>query len=238
MGSESWQAFYKGDLQGVYSLLVVPALFLVFWAVRGHWRARPDEGRDSRFLRVYLLLFAVETLIDPLATGPLLRHLDLGGGFATAVGLLFVLLGDFRVFWLVFALSESERGPGAAGLRALAFTPIVAVSAFALQSALGAAFGELPAQVLWLSHEVLFVGMALYLRNVVVTRAHGQTLARVRGLRRAAGYVALYYGLWATSDVLILFGVDLGWLLRAVPNQLYYAFWIPWVYGVLGRDEG
>ena len=50
MGSESWQAFYKGDLQGVYSLLVVPALFLVFWAVRGHWRARPDEGRDSRFL--------------------------------------------------------------------------------------------------------------------------------------------------------------------------------------------
>ena len=41
------------------------------------------------------------------------------------------------------------------------------------------------------------------------------------------GYVAAYYSLWASADVLILFEVDAGWLVRCVPNQLYYAFTVP-----------
>ena len=54
---------------------------------------------------------------------------------------------------------------------------------------------------------------------------------RRRGLQAVAGYVALYYALWALADVLILvFGLDAGWLLRVVPNQLYYAFWLPFVW--------
>ena len=43
-------------------------------------------------------------------------------------------------------------------------------------------------------------------------------------------YVLVYYGLWASADVLILSGVDAGWLLRVVPNQLYYALWTAFVY--------
>jgi len=49
-------------------------------------------------------------------------------------------------------------------------------------------------------------------------------------LRDALAYLALYYALWAGADVLIqIAGLDVGWLLRVVPNQLYYAFWIPFV---------
>ena len=45
-------------------------------------------------------------------------------------------------------------------------------------------------------------------------------------------YVALYYALWATADVLIMAGQDVGWALRMVPNQLYYAFYLPVVYAL------
>ena len=41
---------------------------------------------------------------------------------------------------------------------------------------------------------------------------------------------AIYYALWAVADVLILAGRDVGWALRIVPNQLYYAFWVPVVW--------
>ena len=35
--------------------------------------------------------------------------------------------------------------------------------------------------------------------------------------------MVLYYGLWATADLLILgTGSDLGYLLRMLPNLLYY----------------
>jgi hypothetical protein len=57
-------------------------------------------------------------------------------------------------------------------------------------------------------------------------------------LQRCASFVVVYYGLWATSDLLILGGLDAGWLLRAVPNQLYYAVWIPFVYLTLDDDAG
>ena len=44
------------------------------------------------------------------------------------------------------------------------------------------------------------------------------------------GYLAAYYGLWAAADVLILSGVDAGWPVRLVPNQLYYGFFVPFVW--------
>jgi len=238
MGFESWHAFYTSDLQGVYALLVLPALFLLFWIATGRWRARTDEGRSERFLRVYLLIFCVETLIDPIATGLLPRAVDLGAGLATGLGLLFVLLGDFRVFWLVFSLSEPERPFAASTRRALLFTPVVAISAFGLTSGFGAVFASVPDQVLWLTHELLFVAMALYLRGRVIAGATTIAPARRAALQRCASFVVVYYGLWASSDLLILAGLDAGWLLRALPNQLYYAVWIPFVYFALGRDAG
>jgi hypothetical protein len=61
----------------------------------------------------------------------------------------------------------------------------------------------------------------------------GRTSIPPRGAFLGAlfGYSAAYYALWLTADVLIvLAGLDLGWAIRMVPNQLYYAFWTPFVY--------
>jgi hypothetical protein len=219
LGFESWQAFYRSDLQSVILLLVAPALLLGFLLTSG--RRRVATTSAARFVYGYALVFGVETLVDPIATGPLVRALALPVPAATATGLLFVLLGDFRVFLLIFHLADGARDIRAALLRAGLWTPVVPVSAFAITSVLRATLGELPDQVLWLVHEVLFVGMALWLRKL---SAHD-----VR-LRRAATYVAVYYALWAAADVAILSGLDAGWLLRVLPNQLYYAFWVPFVY--------
>jgi hypothetical protein len=49
-------------------------------------------------------------------------------------------------------------------------------------------------------------------------------------------YVTLYYGLWALSDTLwITTSLDAAWLLRMVPNQLYYAFFVPFVWWACSR---
>ena len=50
-------------------------------------------------------------------------------------------------------------------------------------------------------------------------------------LRGICAYVAAYYAIWAGSDLLILLGgLDFGWATRAVANQLYYAFFVPFAW--------
>lgn len=212
-----WEVFYRNNWVELYSLWVIPALFLV-WAL---W-AGPGRGARSwrgHFVHLWALVFAVETLLDPIATGPLVAEAP--ASVATGVSLLFVLIGDFRVLLLVLYLGEPGVGLGRSALRALAFTVAVPVSAWASANLLEVLLGPLSQQVVWLCHELLFVALALWLR------------ARCRGERQLAEvlvFVAVYYALWAISDALILGGVNQGWLLRILPNQLYYAFFVPYVY--------
>jgi hypothetical protein len=223
---------YLSDLQSVWAMELVPLLYLA-------WRAlfadppekRPITGaqRIAWFVDRYAIVFAFETLIDPLATGPLLRALGLADGpLGTAVMVLFVLLGDFRVYLLVFALLALAAGRTwqSALPRAALWTLLVPAIALPLNALLRRALPQLDPNSVWLVYETTFTVVALLLR------AHAAAAPpRVRGaLRAVLGYVALYYALWALSDVLIqFFALDVGWLLRIVPNQLYYAFWIPFV---------
>ncbi len=230
MAAESWDAFYHSDLQGLYALLVAPALFLVYRIVG----REPGEtaSPSDRFVRVYALVFCLETLLDPIATGPLTRVAELGESASTAVMLLFVLLGDFRVFLPVLFLTRPGAGfSSALGWSAL-LTTIVPVSAYAIYFMLGLLVEDLHGQVLWIVYEIEFVVMALVLRGrVIPQRLAGANPQVGAALRRATAFAAGYYGLWVASDLLIVgAGLDVGWLLRAVPNQLYYAFWIPFFY--------
>ena len=85
----------------------------------------------------------------------------------------------------------------------------------------------------WVIYEVSFMLLALGIR---AGRMPG--LASIRAgtaqspyLRGVCGYVAIYYALWASSDLLILLGgLDFGWATRAIANQLYYAFFVPFVW--------
>lgn len=228
VGSESWQAFYDAGWQWPWALLVVPFGYLLFRAAAGAPRggAVPEQ---ARFVSGYLLLFAVETMLDPIATGPLAKAIGVDAA-ATALGLVFVLLGDFRVYWLVLFLVAPGVGIARSTGRAAALTALVPVLAFGVKAALDAALGGVPDQVLWLVHETAFVAMALFLARSFVPSRLGRDGPRSDFLRAALGYVAAYYALWAAADVLILTGFDEGWAIRLVPNQLYYAFFVPFVH--------
>jgi len=210
----SWQEFYYGAWQAPWALLVAPFAFLVFRGVA----AAPGAGAapEARsFVIAWSWIFVLETMLDPVATGPLAEALG-GGAAATALGLAFVLLGDFRIWWLVFGLAAPRRGLAPA----LLATAAVPVAAWLVVRALGLGFGPLPGQTLWLVHESAFVALAALASRRLSSRFARAVLA----------FAAVYYALWAASDVLILAGVDEGWLIRCVPNQLYYGLTVPFVW--------
>jgi hypothetical protein len=231
---ESWRQLYQSDLQAVWAVWLVPALFLLHLG-RTWRRGGPSvEPRAAGFMRAYALVFALETMLDPFAGGPLLRWLGLADGvLATSVMVTFVLLGDFRVFLLVLRLAAPEaRGLASVAVEAALWTLVVPVVAVGVEAGVRALAGELPSQSIWLVYELAFLAMALVLRGVVVPARVAAERSRLRAyLRAVTAYVAVYYALWATADLLILVGgLDAGWALRIVPNQLYYAFYVPLVY--------
>lgn len=225
----TWRDLYQSDLQSVYALWIVPALFLLYWVARPRERAPGVEPLRADFARYYAIFFAIETLLDPFATGLVSRWVGLGDPLATYLVILFVLLGDFRVFLLVFAVLGSRTGLPSIAVRACRWTLVVPIFAWGTTRLLEGAVGELPAQTIWIVYELGFLALAIFLELVTIDRrADGQRARYLRGLAR---YVALYYALWASADLLITVGgFDWGWALRVIPNQLYYAFWIPFAY--------
>jgi len=205
----SWHDFYGASWQQPWALLLAPFAFLV-------WRALAAPPRDGAapearsFVVAWGTLFALETMLDPIATGPLAQALG-SPRASTALGVGFVMLGDFRVWWLIFWIDR----PTGAALRALAPTLGVPIAAWLVSLTL-----PLPEQALWLLHESLFIAVAFLFSRRLAGRFERAVLA----------YAGVYYALWAAADVLILAGVDAGWLLRCVPNQLYYGFTVPFVW--------
>jgi hypothetical protein len=230
---DSWRAFYQSELQGVWALLPVPALLFVYLLVSRRARERAARSPEARFVHAWSILFAAETLLDPLVGGKLVAVLGAPAALATAVMLLFVLLGDFRVYWLVFALARRDARRGA--WLAAAASPAVPLLAFAGHRLAGAFAADASGLRLWLLHELLFTGVALWLRGVWLPRRVADA-SRLRFLRAVCAYVAVYYALWAACDALwITARLDLAWLLRVLPNQLYYAFFVPFVWWAWSR---
>jgi hypothetical protein len=235
----SWQELYATDLQGLYAVWVVPLLFFGFLLL--DLRRRRSRvaivPQASAFLRAYALAFTLETMLDPLAGGPVLRWLGLADRpVALVVVFFFVLLGDFRVFLLVLGLAALATGrplrPAVAAAAAWSF--IVPLATFAIHGTLGAIAGTQPSQSLWLIYELGFLAMTFVLRHHVVPARVPAAQPGLRAyLHAVLAYVALYYALWATADALILAsGADLAWALRMIPNQLYYALYVPFVYAL------
>lgn len=226
------EAFYKSDLQGLYALWVVPGLFLAWLLLRAGAEDGGAEPRAARFVRAWAVVFGIETLLDPLATGPMLGWFGVADApYALAFILPFVLVGDLRVFLLIFFLLSPERGATHATGRAALWTLIVPLFAWTTNRALAAVAGPFPDQSLWLVYELGFTALALYLREQLIPTEAGEGRPAVIGCARSlAAYVAVYYALWAAADVLILAGLDAGWGLRVIPNQLYYSFWVPFAY--------
>jgi hypothetical protein len=229
--------FYKGGLQSFYALWIVPALFLAWLLITPAGRsAAASTDPDQRFLRAYCVVFAIESILDPIVAGPVLRALGLeDAALGTAVIVLFVLLGDFRVFLLLFRLAAPGVELASAVRDAARWTVLVPLVALATRGLLEAAPAAVPSQTIWLLYEIAFFALAVWLHQRGIPSWVAERRRRAR-LRSVVAYVALYYGLWALADALILgFGLDAGWALRALPNQLYYSFYLPFVYFCLNR---
>jgi hypothetical protein len=145
--------------------------------------------------------------------------------------LAFVLLGDWRV-WLLVAVLALPRGRRVAAVAgSAASTLVVPLSAWGADALLRARWPELPGQVLWLVYELGFVALALWVRARGLARLAPGADARALACARAVlAYAVAYYALWAAADLLILGGRDLGWALRMLPNQLYYALLVPFAW--------
>lgn len=231
-------AFYASELQQSYSLWVVPLLFLGYLLGPGRRRVGASRDPAAGFLWTYSLVFGVETLLDSFATGLAAKWLGIAGtGAGTALMVGFVLLGDWRVFVLVLRLAR----PKGRWLRdATLWTLLVPIVALAIESDLERRWPSLPDQTIWLVYELAFLALALLLRGLLVPRwaAASGAAERLPYLRAVLGYVAAYYALWALADALVMaFGLDAGWALRVVPNQLYYSFWVPFVFWRFFREH-
>jgi hypothetical protein len=229
--AEPWRHFYESDLQSLYALVAPSVAFFAYLATLGRARAARAGDAQARFVFAYAAAFAVEALVDPIATGPLARGLGLGAAARERVLVAFVLLGDWRVWLLVLALARGPgRLPGSFGWSA-ALTLVVPALAYGIDTALRRHWPALPAQALWLVYELLFFALAATLRSAVRSHIAARRDEETRRFLRAVlAYAAAYYALWALADSVILSGVDAGWLVRVLPNQLYYAFFVPFVF--------
>ena len=231
----SWQGVYQHPLQGLYALLLAPLAFLAWRAASPMDRARAVVPEGAVFVSRLTLFFAGATMVDPICTGPI-ASLDGIQGTPVATGILFffVLLGDLRVLLLAIGVAHPDRSFRQNLGWAAGTTMIVPLVGGGSYFALDLIVPELHGQWLWMLYEGAFVVLCVVLSRRWLERTlAGAPLREEKTafLRAVFGYSAAYYTLWLTADVLIVVGgLDLGWATRIVPNQLYYAFWVPFVY--------
>jgi hypothetical protein len=220
----SFQAFYDSPLQHPWLLWLAAAAALAFVLTRRGW---PTSTRR------YCISLVLLSLADAwLTSNDVLGIGRLAGPAASFVPLFFVLGGDLRFLLVVTCASPSGELSMTARTVALAvaLTLIVPVSSQGIVPLLPSALnGD---RTLFLVYELSFA-----LLTVALLRWH----PNVRDLpwaRSVAKFVLLYYALWATADVLILVLGDAGFLLRVVPNVLYYGGFIAVVASSSTRAAG
>lgn len=179
------------------------------------------------FLAGYLVVFAFEIAADAMATGAL-SPIPKGAAWGTPVVVAFVILGDFRYFVLVERFRAKGRGLGAVLGVAAAWAFVVPVASFVARNVVPALAA--PVRVTFLTYELMFLVLALGVRFAVLPKTAAGADARVRRwLFEVTVFEVVQYGLWAAADIAILSGVEAGYLLRLVPNVMYYVGLLPFI---------
>lgn len=157
----------------------------------------------------FTAFFAVVCALDAWMTGPW-TPLRSDSAAMTAAGITFVIAGDLRYFvLLVDATRKTKRIVLAVGLAFI--VPVL------VQIARAAGLTEL--RKVFLLYELLFFALALAIWFALRPRSPFA--------RRLTLFEIAQYGLWAGADILLLAtGADAAWLIRIVPNLMYYAFFL------------
>ncbi len=186
-------------------------------------RARhPRAG--SPFLRAWLLAWAIEIVLDASLTGfatPLHGH----PGAERVASIVFVILGDLRAYLLLERLASPSRSWPATWARSLGWSLLASV-AVAVATRLSPAVFPSTRHV-FLFYESLSIALFALWRFAIVPRLAPCPEASLA--RDVSTFFLVQYALWASSDVLILSGIDLAYLLRIVPNVLYYGLFVAFV---------
>jgi hypothetical protein len=182
-------------------------------------------ARRVGFLLGFTILFAFEIMADALVTGGW-SPLPPGSRWAQPLAITFVILGDSRYFLL---LERYVRGSLArAALPAIAWSFVVPLTSQAMTRAAPHAFVD--TRMVFLGYELAFAALALVLRFAVLPRRLAGTPAPIRRwLLGATTFQIVQYALWALADVVITSGHEAGFLLRLIPNTMYYGLFLPFV---------
>lgn len=223
-----YQALYESPWQqpGLCMLLGLAALAWIA-ARLPRWRATP-------FFAAWLALCGVEILVD----APLTSFISpLPPAAVSALAIAFVLLGDARYYVLVERFSR-DPAPGSAAwrgplLRGLGWGALVSLAIAPLARAAPAL--QANSRMIFLTYECMALAQALAWRFAVIPRrmaafASPEAAAVGRWLRAVTDFVIVQYALWALADALILWVHPVGFLLRVVPNVLYYGIFVGYVF--------
>ncbi|MCB9601181.1 MAG: hypothetical protein H6724_00710 [Sandaracinus sp.] len=182
----------------------------------------PRARRDP-FLFGWLSFFGLVLAADATVTGAW-SPLSSDSPAFMPLSIAFVILGDARFF----VLQERHARPNASLGKVLAIAAATSLVVPVTSLGLRTLFPVLAeGRYLFLSYELLALTLVLTLWFVRYRPAlEGPTLRWMRG---ATSVFATLYALWATADVVLLLGVELGHLLRIVPNVLYYAVFLVFV---------
>jgi hypothetical protein len=204
----TFESFYGSFLQQPVTLWVAAGAGLAVVATR---------RSISASTRAFCLGFGLLPFVDAWLTADDVAPFGaLPPAAASVAGILFAILGDYRVFLFLEAATDRGEIPLDRGsaLRASLWSLVVPVASAVAHALLPDRPSR--ARATFLVYELSFLAL-LFVRSRLARRPAGEWTSKV------TGYVYLYYALWAAADVLILgFDLDVGYLVRTAANLLYY----------------
>jgi hypothetical protein len=166
-----------------------------------------------------LIVLEAEIALDAWFTGGW-APLAASSPWAEPLAIAFVVLGDWRFFYLV----ERQWRPRAqAALVSFLWSLVIPLYSYCGKLAWPRAMAD--SHLLFFVYEISFVAMALW----TGLRARRQIAAGpvARWIARLVAFEVAQYAGWALADAFILGGHDAGYALRVAPNVLYYAAFAP-----------
>jgi hypothetical protein len=175
-------------------------------------------ARRLPFLHGYTIIFLVIILADATVTGAWSPVAPDSTAY-TALSVLFIVLGDLRYFLLAERVTRPHEPLARTLLFSVPMSLLMPVSTGIMTRTIPALADT---RVLYIVYEGAMALLVLALDRLRF-RARAVPAEVKRWVHEVSLlFAGLYLG-WALSDVLILAGVELGHLLRIVPNVLYYA---------------
>lgn len=205
----SYANIYQSPWHNPGLLCLGNGIFLVYLLAR-------KSGHS--FLRKFLFACAFLAMADVLITGGLSPVPIALQGY---VPFPFIILGDTRFFFLVQQYSRPNLPIRTFYKSFLVSLIVPATSWFAQQLFFPAA----DARWMFLLYESLFIVVAAcFVWRVFPARGASCDIPsnQRRWLRGIILFELVFYALWITADIVILSGHEVGYLMRIVPNVLYY----------------